>query len=123
MQERLRKSLKELAEAIEEDAIYQRYKEAEMQLELNPSLKTEVNDYRKDAFQVNNGEFTEDELFDKTERLLKKYENLRKKPLANEYLEAELDMCQLMKKIHTQVSRAVPFSTPWEGVASSEMDM
>lgn len=123
MQERLQKSLEELARAIEEDAIYQRYKEAELQLEQNPSLKTEVNDYRKDAFQVQNDTFTEDELFEKTEKLLKKYEDLRKKPLANEYLEAELDLCQLMKKIHTQVSLAVPFSTPWEGMISPEGDM
>lgn len=123
MEDRLQRSLHELAAAIEENAIYQRYKEAELQLERNPSLKTEVNDYRKDAFQVHNGSFSEDELFDKTEKLLKKYENLRKKPLANEYLEAELDMCQLMKKVHTQISLAVPFSTPWEGMGSSEWEI
>ncbi|HCT90878.1 MAG TPA: YlbF family regulator [Lachnospiraceae bacterium] len=110
----IQKSIKELSEAMKNHEIYQRYLEEERTLNQHPELKHAVDIYRQENYQIQNSEVGEDELFDLSEQLLKKYAELRKNPLVNAYLEAEVEVCQLMKNIHLQISMAVPFWTPWE---------
>lgn len=110
----IQKSIKELSEAMKNHEVYQRYLEEERMLNQHPELKQAVDIYRQENFQIQNSEMDEDELFELSEQLMKKYAELRKNPLVNAYLEAEVDVCQLMKKIHLQISMAVPFWTPWE---------
>lgn len=114
MMDPIQKSIEELSEAMKNHVIYQRYLEEERTLNQHPELKRAVDIYRQENFQIQNSAVDEDELFELSEQLLKKYAELRKNPLVNAYLEAELDVCQLMKNIHLQISMAVPFWTPWE---------
>ena len=108
----IQKSIKELSEAMKNNEIYQRYLEEERTLNQHPELKRAVDAYRQENFQIQNSEVSEEELFELSEKLMKKYAELRKNPLVNAYLEVEV--CQLMKNIHLQISMAVPFWTPWE---------
>ena len=110
----IQKSIKELSEAMKNNEIYQRYLEEERTLNQHPELKRAVDAYRQENFQIQKSEVSEEELFELSEKLMKKYAELRKNPLVNAYLEAEVEVCQLMKNIHLQISMAVPFWTPWE---------
>ena len=110
----IQKSIKDLSEAMKNNEIYQRYLEKERALNQHPELKRAVDIYRQENFQIQNSEVGEEELFELSEQLVKKYAELRKNPLVNAYLEAELEVCRLMKNIHLQISMAVPFWTPWE---------
>ena len=110
----IQKSIQELSEAMKNHEVYQRYLEEERNLNQHPELKREVDTYRQENFRIQNSEVDEEELFELSEQLVKKYAGLRKNPLVNAYLDAELDVCQLMKNIYLQISMAVPFWTPWE---------
>lgn len=109
----IQKSIRDLSEAMKNDEIYQRYLKEERALNQHPELKRAVDIYRQENFQIQNSEVGEEELFELSEQLVKKYAELRKNPLVNAYLEAELEVCRLMN-IHLQISMAVPFWTPWE---------
>lgn len=110
----IQKSIRDLSEAMKNDEIYQRYLKEERALNQHPELKRAVDIYRQENFQIQNSEVGEEELFELSEQLVKKYAELRKNPLVNAYLEAELEVCRLMKNIHLQISMAVPFWTSWE---------
>lgn len=110
----IEKSIKDLSEAMKNHEVYKQYLEEERNMNQHPELKRAVDAYRQENFQIQNSEVDEEELFELSEKLVKKYAELRKNPLVNAYLEAELDVCQLMRNIHLQISMAVPFWTPWE---------
>ena len=88
----IQKSIRDLSEAMKHDEIDPRDLKEERALNQHPELKRAVDIYRQENFQIQNSEVGEEELFELSEQLVKKYAELRKNPLVNAYLEAELEV-------------------------------
>lgn len=103
--------LSTLITSIKEGETYKKYQFCEEKLKEQPELRERVNEFRKAVFQLNNDE-SDENLFEKVDAFENKYQEFRKIPMVNEYLEAELDMCRLMQKVQREIHEAVEISIP-----------
>lgn len=87
------------------------YREFDHQLEImreNPDLKHQIDEFRHDNFVLQrSGE--SDELFDKLDEFSKKYEDFRKNPLVDPFLNAEVEFCRMIQEINQEIVEAVNF--------------
>ena len=77
---------------------YQEFEKYRDLLKENPELMDRVNAFRGNNFRLQN-EANRDELFRGTEQLNRESRELRRDPLVNAFLDAELALCKLMQKI------------------------
>ena len=62
-------------------------------------------------FHLHNDESNGD-LYEKIDQFENEYEDFRKNPIVNEYLEAELDVCKLMQRISNRIQIGVDIQIP-----------
>ena len=105
---RVEAALTELVAAIIDSPEYREYSKQKDQMQQNPELKAKLDAYRKEKYQLQSSA-SSDELFDKTEELAGKSEELRKNPLVGLFLDAELDFCRLIQQINNVIVEAVDF--------------
>lgn len=101
----------ELIDFIRRGKVYSRYREAEKVLAQKSELKAWMNEFRSRMYRMNN-DGSEVDLFDEVDRVEQEYRDLRKIPEVNEYLEAELELCKLFKKVEMQINQELDFSIP-----------
>lgn len=77
---------------------YLEYKKQEEILEKNPELWKRVDSFRADNFRLQNDPSQED-LFERAEKLAQESSELRRIPEVNAYLDAELAMCKQLQRI------------------------
>lgn len=97
-----------LLECIHKSNIYQKYLECEREISKNPRLKEQVDDLRRDCYQMHQ----EEDWFEASERLDEKFAELRKKPEVNAYLEAELDLCKMIQKVAARIYGSLDLKIP-----------
>lgn len=92
-----------LLAAVQNSEEYQEFEKYRDLLKENPELMDRVNTFRGNNFRGNNfrlqNEANRDELFRGTEQLNRESRELRRDPLVNAFLDAELALCKLMQKI------------------------
>lgn len=105
---RVEAAVKELISAIIDSP---EYREFDRQLEImreNPDLKHQIDEFRHDNFVLQrSGE--PDELFDKLDEFSQKYEDFRRNPLVDPFLNAEAEFCRLIQEINQEIVEAVNF--------------
>ena len=87
-----------LLAAVQNSEEYQEFEKYRDLLKENPELMDRVNTFRGNNFRLQN-EANRDELFRGTEQLNRESRELRRDPLVNAFLDAELTLCKLMQKI------------------------
>lgn len=89
---------------------YLTYLACEKKLSEDPQLKKQVDEFRIRNYQLMISDGIDH--FEEVDRLANEYRDLRKKPVVNEYLEAELGICKMVQKvenlIHEQITIQVP---------------
>ena len=96
------------------DYVWKRTKEFEKYRDLlkeNPELMDRVNTFRGNNFRLQN-EANRDELFRGTEQLNRESRELRRDPLVNAFLDAELTLCKLMQKICRTLTEGIDLDIP-----------
>lgn len=95
-----------LTRAIRESREYCEYEDIKKKLKDNPELKNQINQYRKECYQLQN---TGDEggLYDRVEEFTNKYSQFRRDPLVDDYLKCELAVCRMLQEVAAKVVEAV----------------
>lgn len=102
----IKKCTEALTEAILESEEYLRFCELRDKVRENPELRTQINNFRLHVFEVQNTREPLD-MYGEQERLCRDFEEFRKNPLVNDFLEAELRVCRILQKITTEIAEAV----------------
>lgn len=101
----------ELINCIQRGEVYERYEKALARLEQQQELKDKINQFRRLMFRLNS-ENSEIDLFEETDRVEQEYQELQKIPEVNAYLEAELELCRLLKTIEQRINGAIEIHLP-----------
>ena len=95
-----------LSEALKESEAYLAFRSASRKLEERPELKSQIDAFRKRNYILQNSKNSE-ELFEEMIVFEKEYEEFRKDPLANAYLNAELEICRTIQRCSMEIMTAV----------------
>ena len=91
-------ALNELVQAIKDSQEYKRYQLVREELHKEPELERKVHEFRKKNFQIQNSGNVN--LFDEVDRLEQENTELRRKPIVEEYLSAELAFCRIVQRVN-----------------------
>ena len=105
--------VEELVREINESNIYQKHLLALSTLEENVEVKNQVNSLRARNFQFQN-ESPAETMFEETNILAEEFYELRKNPMVDEYLDAELALCRMLKRVNIKLSEAIEINIPSE---------
>ena len=105
---RVEAALEELVTAINESPEYREYSKQKELMRQHPDLKEKLDIYRREKYELQTSA-SSDELFDRTEELTGKSEELRKNPLMGLFLDAELDFCRMIQQVNNAIVEAVEF--------------
>ena len=95
-----------LIRVIHDSDAYREYKTVREKVAQEPDLKRQINQYRKECYQLQNSGDVES-LFERTQRFDGQYEEFLKNPLAEEYLRCELAICRMLQQIAIKVVESV----------------
>lgn len=105
---RIDRALEELIYALQTSPEYGRYQEIRRKIREYPQLEEAVHAFRKKNYEAQN--FMEGgNLYNRMEELERESEQLRKDPLIDEYLKAELALCRLFQNINWTIVRNIDF--------------
>ena len=95
-----------LVRVIQESEEYQAFERIKKKLADKPDIKQQINNYRKEAYILQNyGDVST--LYERTEEFQKKYQSFKEDPLAEEYLRCELALCCMLRDISMQITDCV----------------
>lgn len=106
----INKNVDQLIQSIKESELYRNYQYCEQQLAQDPGLKEQIDRYRVSAYHMSLSE--QEDLYEESDILESKYEQLRKNPKVNAYLEAELALCRVLQKISVRIDSEVGLIIP-----------
>lgn len=90
-----------LVESILESHAYRRFIKAQQALDECPGLKEKINKYRTDIFKLyaDGG----DDIINTADELEKKFQSMQKIPQVNAYLDAETEICRMVREIYQRL--------------------
>ena len=97
----------ELVNAIQDTNEYKRYQEAKNKLHANPELEQIVFAFRQKNYQIQNSKNVD--LFWEVDQLERENIDIRKNPVAEEFMTAELAFCRLLQKINFRLVGGLNF--------------
>lgn len=106
--DRVNAALKGLIEAIIDSPEYAEFDRQKNIMKENPELKEKLDEYRQENFRLQRTAES-DELFDKLDEFAVRYEEFRKNPLVDSFLNAEADFCRMIQEINQEIVEAVNF--------------
>lgn len=95
-----------LIRVIHDSDTYKEYKAVRQRLEKEPELKRQINQYRKECYQLQNSGDVES-LYERTQRFDEEYSEFLKNSLVEDYLRCELAICRMLQQIATRVVESV----------------
>ncbi len=96
--------IREFTERLKQTREYQQYGEKRDKVRECPGLMDEINVYRRRNYEM---QTSEEELFDKVDEFAKEFESFRANPVVEEYLQAELAVCRMVRDVYTQIAEAI----------------
>ncbi len=102
------KHKKELAKAIVNSEEYKEYLRCRDILAKNVDLYRSVNEMRKQNFMLQNAEDVSN-MFEETEKLRCRYEEIRNNIVVNNFLRAEMCLCRMIQDINRTLMNAIDF--------------
>ena len=101
----------ELIEIIKESSCYKTYEDSLQKVAKRPELKWRLDEYRARTFRLYN-EMTGVDLFEETDRIEREHSELRRIPEVNEFLDAEIELCRILKETEARISMALDVQIP-----------
>lgn len=95
-----------LIRVIHDSDAYKEYKAVREKVARNPELKSQINRYRMECYQLQNSGDVES-LYERMQEFDRKYEEFLKEPLVDEYLRCELAICRMLQQIAGKVVESV----------------
>lgn len=100
--------------AIRDSEEYQHFCKIRDKIKEQPELREQLNKFRIHVFDIQNSPEPLD-MYDEQKKLYRDYEEFRKNPLVNEFLQAELRVCRMLQKITLDIAGAIDLDT--QGIA------
>ena len=97
-----------LIESIKKSEEYNHYMDCLERLKSNPELYAQVCDYRRRNFELQNSEDNRN-LYDQVMRFRAENSALRRNAQVNEFLQAELGFCRMMRDINNRLMSGIEF--------------
>lgn len=97
---------REFVQKIKKTDTYNRYIAVLKELENNPELQAQVDDYRMKNYEMQMS-VPEDRIMEETEKFERQYEWLRANPLADRFLAAELAFCRMMQEVSAIIDEEI----------------
>ena len=110
--EQIDEALEALLEAIKACDQYKNYQEIRRKVHEKPELEKAIHEFRKRNYQIQNSK--DSDLFDEIDRLEREKSKLCQKPLAAEYLAAELAFCRIIQHINWNFVEKLDFEVGFE---------
>ena len=107
----IEESINRLLEAVKESPEYLEFRKQSTILGMDSELKARVDAFRADNYRVQN-EADSDNLFEVVEQMGKESAELRRLPLVNSYLDAELALCKMMQRICIKLTEDIDMDVP-----------
>lgn len=102
--------LNALTDAMRNTIDYQSYLKLEAELDKDKDLKKRVDEFRIRNFSLQKEENVD--LFDAVDDIGREFVELRKNPVVEEYLEAELSVCKMVQRVLNAIHHEVKIDVP-----------
>lgn len=102
--------LNALTDAMRNTIDYQSYLKLEAELDKDKDLKKRVDEFRLWNFSLQKEENVD--LFDAVDDIDREFVELRKNPVVEEYLEAELSVCKMVQRVLNAIHHEVKIDVP-----------
>ncbi len=99
-----------LTDAMRNTVDYQSYRKLEAELDKDKELKKRVDEFRLRSFSLQKKDDVD--LFDAVDDIDREFGELRKNPVVEEYLEAELSVCRMIQKVFEAINHEVKVDVP-----------
>ena len=96
----------QLSAALRGSEAYKAFREVSRKVSEEPQLRQRLDEFRKKNYLLQNGSNAYD-LFDDVQNLEREYEDMRKNPVIQEYLEAELQICRIIQRCADEILTSV----------------
>ena len=107
----LEESISRLLASIKESAEYIEFEKQKEILSQDPDLKKRVDAFRAKNYRIQS-QCSSDQLFEVVEQMGKESAALRRLPLVNAYLDAELALCRMIQRIYMELTDGIDFDIP-----------
>ena len=101
-------ALQELIAAVIDSPEYREFDRQKKIMKQHPDLKQRIDEFREENFYLQRSAES-DELFDKMDELSRRYEEFRRNPLVDPFLNAEVEFCSMIQGLNQQIVEAVNF--------------
>lgn len=101
MDDTIREKLNELVEAIQKSSEFDNFQAAERQVRSISGLPDKIREFCWKNYKIQNSEA--EDLCEQMEKFEAEYEEFRKNPVVEQYLEHELRMCRMLQEINGKV--------------------
>ena len=102
--------LNALTDAMRNTIDYQSYLKLEAELDKDKDLNKRVDEFRLRNFSLQKEENVD--LFDAVDDIDREFVELRKNPVVEEYLEAELSVCKMVQRVLNAIHHEVKIDVP-----------
>lgn len=92
--------------AIKDSEEYRDYTREKEKVKQFPELKEQIDEYRRRNYEMQN---SDDTVFENIEEFEREYADLWEKPLAADFLAAELAFCRMMQEVNLRVTESLDF--------------
>ena len=96
----------QLSAALRGSEAYKAFREVSRKVSEEPQLRQRLDEFRKKNYLLQNGSNAYD-LFDDVQNLEREYEDMRKNPVIQEYLAAELQICRIIQRCADEILTSV----------------
>ena len=107
----LEESISRLLVFIKESAEYIEFEKQKEILSQDPDLKKRVDSFRAKNYRIQS-QCSSDQLFEVVEQMGKESAELRRLPLVNAYLDAELALCRLIQQVCVSITEGIELNIP-----------
>lgn len=98
----------QLIDCIRNDSAYQTYKKFEDELSTDPQLQERIDEFRKARYEI----FQKEDWYDEIDKVDEDFADLKRRPEVNAYLDAELDVCRMLREVQVQMIGSLDINTP-----------
>ena len=93
----------QLSAALRGSEAYKAFREVSRKVSEEPQLRQRLDEFRKKNYLLQNAY----DLFDDVQNLEREYEDMRKNPVIQEYLAAELQICRIIQRCADEILTSV----------------
>ena len=99
-----------LVKAIQNSEEYQSFLKIKERVAQEPGLRDQITAFRRHNFEVQNSPEVLD-VYDEIDKMSRDYQEFRKNPLVDEFLQCELRVCRIIQKAAMEIVFAVDLDT------------